>query len=294
MKKWVQFLKERFDPLGHFTMITLFLLGHILLTKSLGLITLAPWQYIALSFAVVFFFLKLRFYDEIKDYETDIHVNPTRPLPRGLITHRDLYQAIALAIVIELFCFGICSAAGLITGLVAIVYSLCMFKEFFIGPVLRPHLTSYAVSHTAVTILLSLSIFSGLTGLMINDLPIDLLLFSLISWLLFNIFEFGRKSYLKNEERENVPTYSNIFGRWGAFGLVFSQALIVIYLMFQIEKFNSTIFKNSLLIIIFLLAILGILFCTAKEGSLYGKIYRGFTSFFIVLIYGATIIYFSI
>lgn len=292
MKKWLQFLKERFEPFSHLTMIALFLVGHILFARSLGIMNLNIWQFIPLSFAVLFFFLKLRFYDEIKDYETDIHINPTRPLPRGLVTHHDLHIGIGVAIFVEILCFTLCSPAGLLTGLMAIAYSLLMFKEFFIGPKIRPHLTTYAMSHTIVTILLSLSIFASMSGLMMTALPLDAIWFSIVSWLLFNIFEFGRKSYLLNEEREGVPTYSNIFGRWGAFALVLSQALIATYLMLQIQVWNTPTFRLSLVGILFLLTIFGILYGFAKNESPWGKIYRAFTSVYIVLIYGAVIIFF--
>lgn len=294
MNKWLQFSKERFEPFSHITMIALFLGGHILFAYSLGIVILKHWQFVPLSLAVLCFFIKLRFYDEIKDYETDMRINPTRPLPRGLVTHQDLHKGITTAIFVEAICFALCSPAGLIAGFLAIVYSLLMFKEFFIGSYIRPHLTTYAMSHTVVTILLSLSIFSSLSGLMIYNLPSDIIWFSTVSWLLFNIFEFGRKSYLLNEEREGVPTYSNIFGRWGAFALVLSQALLATYLMLQIEIWNNPSFRLVLISILFLLTFFGLIYGTAKTNSNWGKIYRAFTSIYIVLIYGAVIVYFLI
>lgn len=291
MKKWITFLKERFEPLSHLTMIVLFVSGHILLARSLGLLQLISWQFICLFIGVIFFFVKLRFYDEIKDYETDLTLNPTRPLPRGLVTHKDLHKGIILAILVELVSFGLCSKAGLLCAGLAIAYSLLMYKEFFIGKYIRPHLTTYAMSHTVVTILLSLAIFSSLSGVPFFQLPLDLIYFSIVSWLLFNIFEFGRKSYLQNEERAQVPTYSKLFSRWGAFALVLSQSLIATYLLLKMEVCSNS-FRLVFIFIMALLIIVGMRYAKAPLNSAWGKIYRAFTSVYIVLIYGAVITHF--
>lgn len=293
MNKWGTFVNERLEPVSHLTMVAVFIVGHILLAKSVGFVTLKAWQFPFLFIGVVFFFTKLRFYDEIKDYETDIIFNPTRPLPRGLVTHQDLYKGIILSIIIETIAFSLCSTAGILCAALAIGYSLLMYKEFFIGKYIRPHLTTYAMSHTVVTILLSLAIFASLSGVMFYKLHKDLILFSIISWLLFNIFEFGRKSYLENEERDHVPTYSNLFTRWGAFALVLSQALIATYLLLKMAAWTQN-FRLAFVVILILLIIIGMLYSKAALNTNWGKIYRNFTSIYIVLIYGTVIAHFLI
>lgn len=271
MKKWLIFIHERFEPVSHLIMIALFLIAHILVAR-VGVAPLPFFKAVLLFIGVTLFFLKLRFYDEIKDYETDLKFNQSRPLPRGLLTIKDLHQAIALTILFELIIFSLISLKTLLFSLIPILYSLLMYKEFFIGKYLRPHLTTYALTHTIVTIPLSLMIFVATA----DSLSKPLILIALMSWPLFNIFEFGRKSFLPSEERVSVPSYTNIFGRLGAFLLVLVQAAAVSIILRESALFNyatNTIFG----LIFFLLLFIGIFF--------WGKVYRIFSSVYIVLIY---------
>ena len=175
----------------------------------------------------------------------------------------------------------------------AIGYSLLMYKEFFIGKYIRPHLTTYAVSHTVVTVLLALTIFTTLNNTSPLELPADCFRYAIITWLLFNIFEFGRKSFLKGEERTQVPSYSNIFGKWGAFLLVLAQALAAYYLLFQMTCIDGRFMQIFMALTLALLLACGVLYSALKIGP-WGKIYRIFTSVYIVLIYIGTVIHLNL
>jgi len=281
---WLQFIKERFDPLSHILMISLFFIAHYLVTKSSNLLTLGNLQ-ASLVFAGVFlFFLKLRFYDEIKDYELDVIINPTRPLPRGLLTTRDLKKAIILCIITEITVFALCGLNSLITALCAILYSLIMYKEFFIPKIIRPHLTTYAMSHTVVTILLSFTIFSSLTNTSILNLNQSFIYFSLMSWFLFNIFEFGRKIFNEEEERDQVESYSKVFSRTGACILVLSQVLLASFCAKQFMIENDLYTLTVLMTTTLLMLIFSIYFLI-KQSPLSAKLYRGYSSGYIVLNY---------
>ena len=54
---------------------------------------------------------------------------------------------------------------GALAGMgMAIAYSMLMYREFFLRGFLRPRLTTYAVVHTVVTVLLTLTLFAAFTG----------------------------------------------------------------------------------------------------------------------------------
>jgi 4-hydroxybenzoate polyprenyltransferase len=276
--KWIQFTKERFDPVSHVVMILLFVIAHRLLF---------PGHATALAVLEVFlgtvaFFFKLRLYDEIKDYELDLVINPTRPLARGLVTHRDLYKGIVLCIALELVLFGLQGPATLAAIAIAIAYSLLMYKEFFIRDLIRPHLTTYAVSHTVVSALLSLALISAFTHVNAWQLSREAQLFALNSWCLFNIFEFGRKTFTSSEEREGVESYSKIFGRYGAVGLVVSMAIASAYCLIRVRY--SPALQTFITATCTALVGVGVTYAFMNR-SLYGKIYRAFSSIYIVLIY---------
>ena len=284
MKKWWRFTVERFDPVSHFVMIGLFVFSHYALyLKNSGESTLSPLELTLLIIGTIAFFYKLRLYDEIKDYELDVKINPSRPLVRGLVTHTDLYWGIGICIFLELICFATRGLASAITMSIAILYSLLMYKEFFIREKIRLYLTTYAVSHTVISTFISFSLFSAFHQATIWNLDFYYIFFALNSWCLFNIFEFGRKTFTQAEERQNVESYSKIFGRMGAFALVASMAGISAYLLYQVPIIPMT----HLFLVILLSTLLAVgLSYTFMNRDPFGKIYRAFSSFYIVIVYG--------
>jgi 4-hydroxybenzoate polyprenyltransferase len=193
-------------------------------------------------------------------------------------------MGIILCIILELLFFLFCSVNGFLLALTAVLYSLLMFKEFFIPQHIRPYLTTYAVSHTVVTVLLSLTMFAALSGVNITQLPSDAFKYALVTWFLFNIFEFGRKTFLLSEEREDVPSYSNIFGKHGAFFLVLSQAFLAYLLTVSMNCFVGRFIPIFMTLIMVPLIFLGVLFVVKTDGP-WGKLYRHFSSVYIILFY---------
>lgn len=280
------FVHERFDPLSHFVMLALFLGAHTMMarfwTTSLHL---PPINQGLLYLGVVVFFFKLRLYDEVKDYQTDLKINPTRPLPRGLVSLTEVKRGILSCLILEWILFIQAGVSATVAIAVASGYSLLMYREFFIGDLIRPHLTTYATTHTVVTLLLSLAIFAGLTGLWPWALPLEAYLFSLMSWLLFNIFELGRKTYLRSEEKEQVESYSKVWTRPGAIVLVLAHAALATWLALKLEiTVLQPWMQTYLWGIVGLLGLSGLGVIFSSNGP-WGKLYRGFSSFYIVLIY---------
>ncbi|HLD99381.1 MAG TPA: manganese transporter permease [Bdellovibrionota bacterium] len=281
---WWQFIRERFDPVSHLLMIGLFFVAHLVLARSVYLEPLNRGSLFALFVGTLAFFFKLRLYDEIKDFQVDKKFNPTRPLARGLLNHRDLYWAIALCIVIELVAFGLQGMAALISISFAIGYSLLMYREFFIGRYLRPLLTTYAISHTVVSVFLSVALFSALTGDAAWALRKQLAYFALNSWCLFNVFEFGRKTFASREERDQVQSYSKIFGRFGAVFLVLTMATGSAWLLFAMELPGRNCLRALLGLLGGLLALSGLAYAILDRKP-FGGVYRGISSLYIVLVY---------
>ena len=282
IKSWVIFTKERFDPISHLVMILLFVWAHLSLIKVQNLV-----QVVIITIIVIIFFFKLRLYDEIKDYELDCKINPNRPLARGLLNHSDLYKGIIISIFLEIILFSFVSLNALPIFILTVGYSLLMYKEFFIRDRIRPHLTIYAVSHTVVTVLLSLSILCAFNNSDIMSIDDQYIIFALNSWCLFNIFEFGRKTFLKSEERENVESYSKIFSPAGACILVLSQAAFSFWFLKRITL-NQWVLPYYF-IIFMALTVCSLLYLIKIHPKI-GAIYRAFSSFYIVLIYSMFIV----
>lgn len=283
---WWQFTKERFEPTSHLTMILVFIIAHILVAKASTFLVASSMNYLTLLIGVIAFYFKLRLYDEVKDYELDVIINKTRPLPRGLLLHKDMYRGMVVCIAIELICFSLMGLPAFISISIAIFYSLLMYKEFFIAEKIRPYLTTYALVHTIVTTLLSFAIFSFLTNMSILEVIItrSFLAFAMANWLLFNIFEFGRKTFSSSEERVNVDTYSSLFGRTGAVILVASQAVVTYYLATTLNGANPTILFWGLGSLLVLLGILSLNYIFS-DNVRSAKRFRLFSSVYIIVFY---------
>lgn len=96
------------------------------------------------AFVCVFlFFLQLRFLDEFKDAETDAKFRPERPVPRGLVSLRQIGAAFAVTLVIQVL-LVIWLRPLLLTLLVAVwAYMALMTVEFFVPEWIKPRLLTY-------------------------------------------------------------------------------------------------------------------------------------------------------
>lgn len=275
LKRLMIFIRERFEPVSHLLMIFVFWYAHLMLSGGEA----SLFEGLLMFSATTLFFLKLRFYDEIKDYETDKILNPKRPLARGLLSIDETKTLIIITWPSILIFFALVSLKAVVPALIALIYGVLMYYEFFIPKMIRPHLTTYATSHTVVTLFLSLALLCAHQDKALTELTPEQVLFAVMSWLLFNIFELGRKTYQKSEEREGVDTYSIIWTRPGAVVLVLIQAVVAV----SIGPFIGLALKIAWSIV-GLLALFG-LWYILDTRVISAKIYRLMSSFIIVLIY---------
>jgi 4-hydroxybenzoate polyprenyltransferase len=164
-------------------------------------------------------FLRLRIFDELKDHGTDLKLNPGRPLPRGLISPGEAKLAAFAIAAAEAALACLCGLQAFAAWIVLLLYSLLMYREFFIGPWLRPRLELYAVAHTFAAGWTGLFVAVAVSGLALTALPRHVRLFALVNWALFSVYEFSRKTWAREEEREGRDSYSKRLGRGGAVAL---------------------------------------------------------------------------
>jgi len=227
MKKWLIFIRERFSPLFQIPPILCFFVANV--AVALGSFPQLGWQALLGFLIVLCAFFRFRVFDEIKDFETDRELHSERPLARGLLSVTQakcmgLFLA-SFELVLSLFLGGPAALAALCY----IFYSFLMYKEFFLSSWLRPKLATYAITHTLVVSWLSLFIFSAVTGLPFWKCPASFALFVLANWLVFNIFEFGRKTFGIEEEKPLIDSYSKRFGSRGAALFVLAFALLALW-----------------------------------------------------------------
>lgn len=275
---WWIFVKERF-PLGsHIPMVGLFCIGNVVLTQALtkGAMTINP-----LLFLLTFlFFFRLRCFDEIKDYEVDLRVNPTRPLARGVLTVAQVKVMIAVVAVLEIALASMGGLAPLGMHLIAMAYSFLMYKEFFIGKWLSRHLTTYAVTHTFVSMLLGLSLAAQTVGAVNEQMLMTVIWIAPINWALFNLFEFARKTFAPDEERPHVESYSSLFGVLGAVALSLSQVAIALLVLYKMPLNGFMIQAVAALI-----PLLAGVYLVVSKSTRSAKAFRGITGAYLLIFY---------
>src|SRR5262245_24682414 len=156
--RWWTYQRERFPLASHTPLVLAFSASAVCFSSLLRGHLAAPSRS-ALFVAFVtslLFFLQLRIADEFKDFEEDSRFRPYRPVPRGLVTRK------------ELACLGVATGAvqlalalWLQPSLVwllftAWVYLALMTREFFAARWLKAHPVAYMASHMLILPLVDL------------------------------------------------------------------------------------------------------------------------------------------
>lgn len=291
LHKWLRLIGERFNPMTYSVMIFVFIGAHHTVYLNFfdqkvhyelgNLLYLTP-----LILAVFLFFFKLRLFDEVKDIGYDIIHHPERPLPRGILRKSDILQATRILILLEIILFGFYGIWSLMSAVFAVIYSLLMYKEFFMRIWLRSNLTIYALTHTFIVVFISIAIFSALLNVPFNKIPPGLINFSLVGWFLFNIFEIGRKTFARQEEKQGINSYSKVFGKFGSTFLVLAMAALSIIFM---DSLVSSIVKSFFYLWFSITAIMGFLYAIFDHPR-FAYTYRLTTSLYIIFIYGTVLV----
>ncbi|MBP0029207.1 UbiA family prenyltransferase [Roseofilum sp. Guam] len=219
LSRWWTYQKERFPIAANGLLIGVFSFSAVSYSALLrgGV---PSWDSSGVAFAIAFlFFLQLRIADEFKDYEEDCRFRPYRPVPRGLVSLRELGILGALTALIQ----GVLALylGGLTLGLFLIgvwLYLGLMSQEFFIRDWLKAHPIIYLISHMMIMPLIyglaTACDWQVTTGVM----PSGLGWFLAVSFFNGVVIEIGRKIRSPKDEEAGVDTYSYLWGRkWAVF-----------------------------------------------------------------------------
>lgn len=284
-RRWHIFIKERFSPIEHIILIIFFFFANSFIAALS--INQLNWQLtkdqILGFFVILYVFFHMRVFDEIKDYKNDLKVNPQRPLARGVISVKEAKIVGFFLVFLEILISFFISLEVFVSSILVCVYTLIMYKEFFIGDWLRPRLATYAMAHTIVSSWMALYVFSCVNKMFFWQSPIEFWFFAFSNWMIFNIFEFGRKTYGKEEERELVDSYSKRLGVWrAALNVVFMALIAFLIAIWLGWKFNIGITYFILMSSLLLLIICSAIFYARNNNFKWGKLFRKTCSIFIL------------
>lgn len=192
---------------------------------------------ICLGFLALFLFLlRLRIFDEFKDFVHDSLYYPARPVPRGLITLPELKLFISLISCAEILLAASKGLNSLVLFCLAFAYSLLMFKEFFASRWLRQHFTIYVLLHEILVFPLFFYLFSlnGMPILYIGKIYFWILAFFLGGQLF--LLEVARKIRPAELEIPSRDTYTAQYGLKWVSVMVICLGIMVICLKVLIAK----------------------------------------------------------
>lgn len=214
LRRFAAYQRERFPFAAYLPLVVVFTFSAAAYSRlargAPGFVPLPLFAVGALT-ALAFFFL-LRVLDEHKDADTDRRYRPELPVPRGLVTLRELRWigggALALVVVLNAL-----AAPVLLWAVLAVAaWAALMTREFFVPEWLRAHPAAYLVTHMAIMPLID-GYTMGLDWLAEGvDPPGGLGLFLLVTFLNGVVIEIGRKIRAPAGEREGVDTYTSAWG----------------------------------------------------------------------------------
>lgn len=217
MKKWWIYQKERFPLLMYIPMMFAFGFSSVSFSLHLDnpnaqLSDIAAPQYLAAVVTTLFWFMLMRIADEHKDFDEDAQYRPYRPVPRGLVTLKEL-RGMGIALILIQVALSIWVDWRLL-GTLAIVYVwfALMSLEFGVPKWLKARPTLYLASHMLILPIIDFYATS------IEWLPrggafsMGILLYMISSYCDGTVVEVGRKLRAREDEEYGVDTYTQIWG----------------------------------------------------------------------------------
>ncbi|MDH4108673.1 MAG: UbiA family prenyltransferase [Gammaproteobacteria bacterium] len=212
--RWYTYQKERFPLLKNGLLVGVFCISILLFSglQSSGPALPGTLPVLAAMFSTLLIFFQLRVADEIKDYDADARYRPERPVPRGLVTLRELGALAFVAAAVQ-FAIAVATDVGLVPILVFVwLYMWLMTREFFVPDWLRRHPVAYMLSHMLVMPMIGLYVSAFDWRCLCNELPAGLGWLLAMSFFTGLVLEIGRKVKTASGERDGVDTYSALWG----------------------------------------------------------------------------------
>ncbi|SDF87403.1 4-hydroxybenzoate polyprenyltransferase [Dyadobacter soli] len=213
-RRFYIYQKERFPLLGHGLLVAAFSFSAISYSRicrgAEGFVDAGTFA--VGVFTTISLFLLVRIFDEFKDAEDDARFRKELPVPRGLVSYREL-AITGIVLVIAQIAVNLIFFPEMITIYGVVVgYLSLMGKEFFVAEWLKKHQFWYITSHMFIIPLIDIYA-SGLDWLLAGvNAPAGLFFFFAVSYMNGIVLEVGRKIRAPEQESEGVLTYTSMLG----------------------------------------------------------------------------------
>jgi 4-hydroxybenzoate polyprenyltransferase len=218
--RWWIYQKERFPLLAYVPVIAAFSFAAVAYSESSrdtnGLPEIRP---IFTAFvASLLFFLQLRLADDLKDAEDDSHYRPYRPLPRGLVTVRELVVAwlgcLLLQTVLALWLsWRLLPLLAITSAYMLVMSNKHVLRVLGLENWVERHPALYRATGPVIVPLIF--IYAGACDWFAAGYIAPSSFASIVAanYLTAMVIEIGRKVRAPEDEELGVETYSAVFGR---------------------------------------------------------------------------------
>ena len=209
---WI-YQRERFPLAAHVPLVIAFSFSAVSFSALLRGANVADPSTLLVAFVVsLCSFFQLRVADEFKDADEDARFRPYRPVPRGLVTLRELRWAGIASAIVQVVLSVALSPYLILILLVIWGYFSLMSVEFFARRWLKARPVIYLLSHMCIMPLVDLYA-TACDWLVVGSAPQPGLLgFLVVSFCNGIVIEIGRKIRARSDEEPGVETYSAIWG----------------------------------------------------------------------------------
>lgn len=309
LKKWYIYQKERFPVLIYGIYILAIVLGtfaisniicnnasseklHIYASSQLhGAPSLGVVQWIRIipMYIVTFLqFLMVRIIDEFKDYKEDCKYRPYRPVPRGLITLKELKILFIICVILQLGITVLVEPIAVI-GLIGVwIFFALMSKNFFIKKFLDKHiLIEVILDELLMPILIiyllrfSIHLNSAYDFYYSNINIGDMLPFIIMTYIISCIVEIARKVRCKEDEEKGVKTYTAVLGINKTIFILCMLETIVMILQLIILGKQYLLFILSSYVVVNVINLLFVI----KKNKLFAKLTEISANLYILIAY---------
>jgi 4-hydroxybenzoate polyprenyltransferase len=211
-RRWFLYCRERFPLLQSGVLVAALAFATLRMADALdpraGSFSLPP--FLAAFAIALLLFLELRILDEFKDAEDDARYRPYRPVPRGLVSLRELAAVGVTAAAVQFALAALAGPAAVASLVVTFAWMALMGREFFARAWLRARPAAYLASHAVVVPLIAVTIAAcrGHGADVVALAPY--LAFTYASSV---VLELGRKLRAPADEQTGVETYTALWGQ---------------------------------------------------------------------------------
>jgi len=237
IKSFLTYAKERFP-----------IIPAMLFSVLFGFSGIAYISVFSHNFAKIFivtlmmflFLLRIRLWDELKDFQYDSHHHGLRPIQKGIISLSTIKKIALFVLLIEITLQFFLSLQALVIFIVAAIYSYFMFRNFYVEDFENKSLLLCLLSHQAIFLIYIYYILSVSSSQFF--LPKS---FSDI-WIVFALFippliyEIGRKVKHRISPK-GYKTNDTYIYRWGE-----NKSYAFLFSLYYLQALSTFMISNKL------------------------------------------------